>query len=144
MTRAYARAVGVRPDELDGAVFMRHPLGIMVDDEPWIRSPQQVLPDGGIRFYCQILEGMEVHVMRPTDLTGETRAAVGRAREALGGAPGGALLFNCILRRLELDATGGHPQFHEAFRGFPAAGFHTYGESWLGHINQTCTGLVFA
>ena len=148
---AYAEAVGTTPGALDGAVFMRHPVGMMLDDEPWIRSPQQALPDGGLRFYCRIEEGMEVYVMRSTDLVGETRAAVQRTRDALAelsgrtaSQPRGALVFNCILRRLELDALDAHAPFREAFSGMPMAGFHTYGESWLGHINQTCTGIFFA
>jgi hypothetical protein len=29
------------------------------------------------------------------------------------------------------------------FGSIPAAGFHTYGESWLGHMNYSLTGLVF-
>ncbi|MBD0319691.1 MAG: FIST C-terminal domain-containing protein [Gemmatimonadetes bacterium] len=141
---AYAEAAGVDPAKLDTAVFMRHPWGMMLDDEAWIRSPQQALPDGGLKFYCEIEEGMELHLMRGTDLVGETDAALRRAAAGLGGRIGGALVFNCILRRLELDAEDAHEPFLRIFSGFPAAGFHTYGESYLGHINQTCTGLVFA
>ena len=53
-------------------------------------------------------------------------------------------MFNCILRRLELDASNAHEGFRAAFAGVPTAGFHTYGETMVGHVNQTCTGLVFA
>lgn len=143
---AYAEALDTTPERLDAGLFMRHPVGLMMDGEPWIRSPQQATPDGGLKFYCEIREGMEVTVMRGTDLVADTAAAVRRAAgelAALGTAPRGALVFNCILRRLELDATGAHAGFLGAFDGVPAAGFHTYGESWLGHINQTCTGIVF-
>ena len=141
---AYAEAAGVEVPKLDTSVFMRRPWGMMLDDEAWIRSPQQALPDGGLKFYCEIEEGMELHVMRGTDLVGETEAALRRAASDVGGQIGGALVFNCILRRLELDAEDAHEPFLRIFSGFPAAGFHTYGESYLGHINQTCTGLVFA
>ena len=141
---AYAEAAGVEPGKLDTRVFMRQPWGMMLDEEAWIRSPQQALPDGGLKFYCEIEEGMGLHIMRGTDLVGETEAALRRAAAEVGGRIGGALVFNCILRRLELDAEDAHEPFLRVFSGFPAAGFHTYGESYLGHINQTCTGLVFA
>ena len=143
-TEAYAEAIGIDPAGLDSAVFMQHPVGLMVDGAPFIRSPQQVTGDGGIKFYCQIPEGMEVDVMQSGDLVSETSEAFAAAVEGLGGAVRGAVLFNCILRRLELEANGQTQGFLDAFRGTPVAGFHTYGESWLGHMNQTLTGVVFA
>jgi hypothetical protein len=140
----YAKAAGTTPARLDAAVFMTHPVGMMLDGDPWIRSPQQGLPNGGLKFYCQITEGSEVHLMRSTDLVGQTREAIARATQEVGGRAGGIIAFNCILRRLELDARGAHAAFRAAFAGVPTAGFHTYGESYLGHMNQTCTALVFA
>ena len=143
-TEAYAQAIGADPAALDGAQFMEHPVGLMVDGAPFIRSPQQVTGDGGIKFYCQILEGMQVDVMRSGDLVSETTDAFAAAVQGLGGVASGAVLFNCILRRLELDAGDQTQGFLDAFQGVPVAGFHTYGESWLGHMNQTLTGVIFA
>ena len=140
---AYAAAVGQPVQALDSTVFMAHPLGLMIDGQPWIRSPQQVIDGRGIKFYCQILPGMEVSLMRATDLVGDTRTALRKAATDVGGAVSGAVMFNCILRRLELDANNQHPEFIAALDGAPAAGFHTYGESWLGHINQTLTAILF-
>jgi len=140
---AYAEAVGVKPSEVDASVFMRHPVGLMIDGEPWIRSPQQATPEGHLRFYAQILEGMEVEVMESGDLVGETEAAMATAVTDLGGHSGGGVMFNCILRRLEIDARGLNAPFLAAFGGVPVAGFHTYGETWLGHVNQTLTGVIF-
>ena len=142
--QAYAELVGRTPEQLDAAVFMTHPLGLVIDGQPWIRSPQRVLPDGGLKLYCQVLEGAQVHVMRSRDLLGETRAEIARIKQRLGGEASGGLAFNCILRRLELDAGKLHGPFVDSFEGLEVAGFHTYGESWLGHINQTLTGLWFA
>ena len=96
----YAELVGRRPGELDADVFMTHPLGLMIDGQPWIRSPQRVLPDGGLKLYCQLLEGAEVHVMQSQDLIAETRAEIAKVRATLGGSLQGGLAFNCILRRL--------------------------------------------
>ena len=140
----YAKAAGTTPDKLDASLFMKHPVGMMLDGDPWIRSPQQALPDGGLKFYCRITEGSEVHLMKSTDIVAETKQAMARAAKEVGGRAGGALLFNCILRRLELDAAKAHEAFRAAFAGVATAGFHTYGETYLGHVNQTCTGLVFA
>lgn len=141
---AYARAAGVEPNRLDASVFMTHPVGLMVDGAPWIRSPQQLLPDGGLRFYCRIEQGMTVDLMRSTPLVDDTRRALGRWAEELGAPIAGGFAFNCILRRLELDATGQGAAFRACFEGMEMAGFHTYGESWLAHINQTLTTLLFA
>ena len=140
----YAKAAGTTPAKLNAELFMTHPVGMMLDGDPWIRSPQQAQADGGLKFYCQITEGSQVHLMRSTDLVGETRQAMARAARSVGGRAGGAIAFNCILRRLELDAANAHEGFRSAFAGIPTAGFHTYGESYLGHMNQTCTALVFA
>jgi hypothetical protein len=139
----YAEALGLPPTAVDASAFLEHPVGLMVDGLPFIRSPQQIVEGGGIRFYCQILEGMDVEVMQGGDLVADTAAAVSAARESLGTASG-AVSFNCILRRLELDALDQTVPFVDALGGIPSAGFHTYGETWLGHINQTLTGVVIA
>jgi hypothetical protein len=140
---AYAEAVGVPIGALDASVWMKHPVGLMIGGQPWIRSPRNVTSEGHVVFYAQIRPGMEVEVMNPTDLVSDTGALIAGARAQLQGHISGAVLFNCILRRLELDAAQASSAFLAPFGGIPVAGFHTYGESWLGHINQTLTGVVF-
>ncbi len=122
---------------------MLHPFGLMIDDKPWIRSPQRVLPDGGLRFYARVLEDEQIDVMQSTDLVADTAGSIARARSELKGQLSGGLAFNCVLRRLELDAGNRHGAFLATFGSTPVAGFHTYGESWLGHVNQTLTALWF-
>jgi hypothetical protein len=141
--KKYARAVGVAVDKLDSSVFMTSPVGLMIDGKPWIRSPQQVLQDGGIKFYCRINEGMEIELMQATDLIVNLQTALQDAQQELGGPIRGGLVFNCILRRLELDAKNLHAAYLTCYSGMTIAGFHTYGESWLGHMNQTSTALLF-
>ncbi|WP_088281200.1 FIST signal transduction protein [Kineosporia sp. A_224] len=140
---AYAAAVGIETECVDATAFMRHPLGLMIDGEPWLRSPRAVVDHGGIAFYAAVPVGTVVEVVDAGDLVAATREAVHDAVAAVGGRAGGAVMFNCILRRLQMDAEHSAPAFVEAFGGIPVAGFHTYGETWLGHVNQTLTGVVF-
>jgi hypothetical protein len=140
---AYAEAVGVDVDRLDSTVWMRHPLGLMIGGEPWIRSPRSVETGGSIRFYAQLRPGLQLQLMSAGNLVVDTRDALEQGRMALGGVVRGAVLFNCVLRRLEMDADGTAELFVAGLQGIPTAGFHTYGETWLGHINQTLTGVLF-
>jgi len=139
---AYADAVGL-PAENASDGFMNHPVGLMAGDEPYVRSPQQVLPNGAIRFYCNIVQGMQLSVLEGTDIIADTRATLEDAVTQMGGVS--ALInFNCILRTLELDAKGLSESYGELFTDIPTVGFSTYGEQYFGHINQTATMLAFA
>jgi hypothetical protein len=141
--QVYAEAVGCGAADLGSTVFMSHPVGLMIDGRPWIRSPQQVVEGRGLKFYCQVLPQMQVELMRGTDLIAETRNDLRQAAGDLGGQVSGAVMFNCILRRLEIDQKNLGDKFVDALADIPTAGFHTYGESWLGHINQTLTAVLF-
>jgi hypothetical protein len=141
---AYAKALGITPDKLDSQVFMSHPVGLMIDGEAWIRSPQCTVDGGGLKFFCNIAQGMKVRIMKSTDLVADSHRAIESARKLLGAPISGGLAFNCVLRRLEMDAKQLHEGFLDSFRGMQVSGFHTYGETWLGHINQTLTAVWFA
>ena len=140
----YAQALGTTPDKLDSAIFMSNPVGLVIDNEPWIRSPMRALPDGGLKFYCNIAQGMKIRIMKSTDLVKDAHQAMADAQKALGAPVSGGLAFNCVLRKLEMDAKNLHNDFLGSFKGMQVGGFHTYGETWLGHINQTLTALWFA
>lgn len=140
---AYADAVGHPQGALDtlDRAFAAHPVGLMVEGKPFVRSPQRLVAGGGIRFSCQMVEGMTVEVLHAGDPVADTAAALREAVDELGGASG-AVLFNDVQRRLVLEDQDRLEDFVGALRGIPAAGFHTYGESWLGHLNHTLTGIV--
>jgi hypothetical protein len=139
---AYAEATGVPPEAFGFETFMRYPWALMEGDQPWLRSPKAVTEDGGLEFLCEIEEGRRLQLMRQAEMLGPTRAALAEARRQLGGEVQGSLVFNCVYRRLELDALDLHEEYLALFAFAPMAGFHTYGESYLGHMNQTCVGLL--
>ena len=137
---AYAEALGVSTEKAE-TLFLEHPLGLMVGEEPYVRSPQRA-EGKSIYFYCQILDGMDLELLAGTDLIAETRAVVESKKRELGKI-GGLLHFQCILRTLQLRSTNQCDSYSQMFAGIPTAGFSTYGEAYLGHINQTSTMLLF-
>ena len=137
---AYAQALGIPLQDAAGR-FMHNPVGLVIDDEPFVRSPQQV-QGGGMLFYCSVPEGMELSLLESTDIIEDTRKALEEARTGLGSVSG-VVNFNCILRTLELEQKQATEAYGALFSEVPTVGFSTYGEQYIGHINQTATMLVF-
>ncbi len=141
--RHYAKLLGTTREELAFSHFVRHPLGLMIDGEPWLRSVLNAV-DTALMMACAVVEGAELNLMRTTDIVSDTRAALGAAGEALGTPVSGAILFNCAYRMLEASMDGREREYHQVLSSIVHAGMHTNGESYLGHINHTLTGLLFA
>lgn len=139
--QAYAQALGVDVNAVADR-FMSNPVGLMVGEEPYVRSPQK-LADDAIVFYCNIVQGMELSLLESVDIVKDTRQVLADKEKELGGI-GGLINFNCILRTLELEKKGQTEAYGQVFTDIPTVGFSTYGEEYLGHINQTATMLAFA
>lgn len=138
----YAEVIGAKVEELGFSHFLGNPLGLMIDGEAWLRSGVRV--EGSALFFaCAVLEGMTLHLMKATDLVEDTRDALARAALPLGGPPRAAVLFNCAYRMLEAQIKGVEQPYHKALSQLVHAGLHSNGESYLGHINQTLTGIIF-
>ncbi|KLK87393.1 hypothetical protein SZ63_10945 [Methanoculleus sediminis] len=137
---AYARAVGVSVKEAPKR-FMHNPVGLVTGDDFFVRSPRQIEGDS-IFFYCMVKEGMELALLESTDIIEDTHNAVEEKVRQLGRAS--ALInFHCILRALELEEKGQSAEYGSLFADIPTIGFSTYGEEYIGHINQTSTMLIF-
>jgi len=137
---AYASAVGATVDKAQ-EFFMSNPVGIMIGDEPFVRSPQQIRGKG-ILFYCNVMEGTDLTLLQAGDIVEGTRLAM-KTKEKEFGPFSGIINFNCILRTLELKQKNQTEAYGQLFADVPTIGFSTYGEEFIGHINQTATMLVF-
>jgi hypothetical protein len=137
---AYAEALGVSTENA-GSRFMHNPVGLVVNDEPYVRSPQRV-NGSNMKFYCGIVEGMELSVLESQDIIEGTRKALENAKAELGSISA-VINFNCILRTLELIQKQSTDDYGCLFTEIPTIGFSTYGEQFIGHINQTATMLAF-
>lgn len=136
---AYAEAVGAGSADLD-AHYARHPLGLMVQGEPYVRSPMRA-EGSSLYFYCRIKEGTRLSLLESTDIVEETRMAVATRRAQLGGFSG-VIHFNCVQRWAELERRGQTEAFAQLFEE-PTVGLGTFGEQLIGHVNQTSTMLAF-
>jgi len=136
---AYCKILGIEESECS-KYFISNPLGLMLGDEPYVRSPQQV-KGKSIAFYCNIREGMVLDVLQTGNIIQDTRKAL---TEKLKQNPSmkGIVNFNCILRTLELEQQNLCEQYGKLFSSIPTIGFSTYGEAYIGHINQTATMLI--
>jgi hypothetical protein len=140
-SEAYAEAINTTVEDASNH-FMHNPLGLLIEDEPFVRSPQQIKDNGDMAFYCSVREGMELSLLESTDIIEDTRVAINQAKEESGRIIG-IINFNCILRTLELKQKNLTTEYGDLFSSVSTIGFSTYGEQYIGHINQTATMLLF-
>jgi hypothetical protein len=137
---AYAQAVEM-PVEKASNKFMNQPFGLMVEGEPYVRGLKQ-FQDDALVFFCHIKEGMELNLLQATDILQDTRTVIQTKKENLNRISG-LINFHCIFRTLQLQQEGQLEEYGKIFANIPTIGFSTYGEQYLGHINQTSTMLIF-
>ncbi len=138
----FAEWAGKPASELAFSDMLAHPLGLIIEGRTFTRSPVRV--DGtGMFMACGISEGTELNVMRHVDLVSDTREKLAKLTEELGGTPDGAVLFNCAYRMIEAQIVGSEGPYQATLSAIPHAGLHSNGETYLGHMNQTLTGLAF-
>jgi hypothetical protein len=139
-TKAYAELTGVSEEKVD-ETFFSHPVGLVFQDDFFVRSPQRT--DGkSIYFYCSIKEDMQLKLLDSGNILEYTREALNRKMDEMGGVSA-IVNFNCILRTLELKDKNQTEGYGKIFQSVPTVGFSTYGESYIGHINQTATMVLF-
>jgi hypothetical protein len=136
----YSQAIG-ESKETAATKFMTYPVGVMVGDEPFVRSPQQA-SGNGIKFFCNVVEGTELTLLKSTDIVKDTQSALDK-KVAEFGKPSGIINFNCILRTLELQDKKQTEAYGNIFKDIPTIGFSTYGEEYIGHMNQTSVMILF-
>ncbi|MCL2197061.1 MAG: ATP-binding protein [Treponema sp.] len=139
----YARHVGVNNvNDLTLEIFARNPLGLVLGDSVYLRSPNAVVNGKGLQFYCYIEAGTKVYLLKQGDIIANAQNSITGAEQFLPGIQG-CLLFNCIQRYLELEGRRIIDIFNNVFSKYPMIGFNTYGEELFTHHNQTLTAVFF-
>jgi hypothetical protein len=84
-----------------------------------------------------------VFLLRQGDVIANAQDALAEARSFLPGEIQGSLLFNCVLRYLEIKELRKLDMFNRVFSENNFIGFNTYGEELFTHHNQTLTAVFF-
>ena len=135
-TEAYSDMLGITVSDFARNVG-EYPIGLVFDEHNFfVRSPMKI-EGTSIVFYCSVKEGLELTVLHSGDIVAATRADLQKCGEVKA-----IVDFNCCLRNIELNNKNQLKEYSEIFGTVPAIGFSTYGESYIGHINQTSTMLL--
>ena len=93
-------------------------------------------------FYCQLAEGVTANLLESTpDIVEQTREDLAAALAKFGPCSG-IIDFDCVLRMMTIESLKLSEAYGRVFESVPTIGFNTYGESYIGHINQTATMLL--
>ena len=132
--------------------FSRYSAAVRAGAEWRNRTPLVKHPDGSLLFTCGIAEGTMLTILK-SDGDAQVKSARRAAKDALAAVSGravGALVFDCVCRKVVLGA-----RFKETARAIadelqaPLAGFESYGEVSLqagdfsGFHNATTVVLAF-
>ncbi len=138
----YSRTVGIMDAKLDAFSFASHPVLVRVGGAYYARSIQRVNPDGSLRFFCAIDEGMVLTAATSRNPVEATLEVFSEIREEIGEVSM-YLGFECLLRRLDAEQHQFARDMSELYRQNRVVGFHTYGEQYGSmHVNQTLTGVA--
>lgn len=150
----YRDYLGDAADELDNSNLARatcvYPVGFAVEgeDEPLVRFPLRVTPEGHLVFGGDVEQGTEVRLMLGTkdSIVESARAAAQEAVNALQGAPSrAAMVFSCFSREKVLgrDARREMQAIREVFgENVPVIGYYSHGElsPWRASIQPSNGG----
>jgi hypothetical protein len=130
------------PNEKLQETFSSYALGYIIDGQPFLRALQFRGDNSILGTGCAIKEGMELVIMKSINLIEDTKQHLEEVKKKYN-TISALLTFDCGYRFYELTQSNSIPEYTKLFNDLPVIGFYTYGETYLGHLNQTLVMLVF-
>ncbi len=110
---------------------------LQLGNDWYVRSIQKVNPDGSLRFFCAIDEGLPLTIAKGKGLVETLEMKIDDLEERFSHIAC-TLGFDCILRRVEMKERGRTPEVESALSRLKFTGFSTFGEQYGAvHVNQT-------
>jgi hypothetical protein len=140
--KEYGRMVGMDADNLGPYRFAAWPLVVLIDGTSYVRSIKRVNVDNSLSFWCAIEDGLVLRVARSVNLVENLEQAYAEVRAKIG-APQLVIVWECCLRKVEINRSSLAGIVGEIHERNNAVGFVTFGEQLQGvHINQTLVGIA--
>jgi hypothetical protein len=140
--RAYAAALGVPSSELGTRHFACHPLLLNLSDQLFPRAIRGQRSDGGLNMAAALEEGLVLSIADSPDPLGALERTLAEVERQVPNAAA-LLVFDCVLRRIELEARGLDRQAGELLARKQAIGFSSYGEQLAPmHVNHSLAGVA--
>lgn len=146
--KRYAELLGVGVDDLEFGKpngFAARPTALKVGREYFIRAPWKPLEDNSIVFANLLEEGVELELVKITDIVESTRRFFEAELPSRVQSPRAALLFHCTGRKIFSSLAGKQEELAATFRSAPpCVGLNVQFEIYCGFsINSTLTSLAF-
>lgn len=139
--RAYARALGMNPDQLSPFIFASHPVVVRMGGKHHVCAIQRVEENGDLRFFTAIDTGLVLTLAEGQDIDVHLRGALDQLSPDE--PPDAIIACECILRRLEIEQKQKLLPMSQALVAHRVIGFNGYGEQFnMLHVNQTFTGVA--
>lgn len=134
----YAKVLGVEKEEIIN-YFASRPMGVVAENEIFIRTAATRNDDGSLSMFCTAPEGAEINFLKLGDIVKDTSEALD---SVITYTPAGVINFNCLYRTFEIQDKKVVEQYTKLFGKYNSIGFSTFGEAYIGHMNETSTILV--
>lgn len=138
----YARVLGINVRDLNPSIYAARPVVVVINGVSYVRSIQKANPDGSLKFYCAIENGLILRVAKGVKLLENLEQTFADIQRDIG-HPQVVIGCDCLLRRLEVFQSPDKDRVISLLLQNNTTGFCTYGEQFRGvHVNQTLTGIA--
>lgn len=143
-SEVYATLAEVPANLLDSKVFATYPMAVHIGGANYVRSISHTLPNGALKFFCTIEEGVVLRLVQGTNILPNLKQFFHTINSDIG-IPALVIGCDCALRQLEINQNHLQESVSQLMHVNNVCGFSTYGEQYKGiHMNQTFTGIAIA
>jgi hypothetical protein len=137
----FSEMVGVSIDKINTEIENYH-FALMIDGQPFLRALRCCNDGKTLEMACSVRQNMPLSLYKPENLVGDTKGKLAKMQEEHPNIIG-MLIFNCAHRYLQALHAGQVEEYGKLFTDITTVGFNTFGEYYIGLLNNTATFVIF-